>query len=152
MGVPKKDKVEEVEVKAKDGQEEEKFDSGIGSSQLSIYSIDSESISFSQASVQVSQDVGKSQEETICISSQEKENISQKSISAVTKGIDGSQESVISISSQEEPMPTTPTQGIRLGLSKFAVNNQNKKKPALVTSNSSRQQAPVILARQGCLD
>ena len=90
--------------------------------------------------------MGKSQEGTICISSQEKENISQESISAATKGIDdGSQESVISISSQEhEPMPTTPTQGIRLGLSKFAVNNQNKKKPALVTPSSSKQQAPAV--------
>ena len=55
--VPKKDKVEEMVVKVKGGQEEEekeeKVDSGIGSSQLSIYSIDAESLSFSQASVQV---------------------------------------------------------------------------------------------------
>ena len=55
--VPKKDKEEEMVVKVKDGQEEEekeeKVDSGIGSSQLSIYSIDAESLSFSQASVQV---------------------------------------------------------------------------------------------------
>ena len=97
--------------------------------------------------------MGKSQEDTICISSQEKENISQESISAVMTGTDHSQESVISISSQEEsqPVPTTPTQGIRLGLSKFAVN-QNKKKPALVTSSllgSSKQQAPTTTGHLG---
>ena len=52
--VPKKDKVEEMEVKVKDGPGvEEKVDSGIGSSQLSIYSIDAESLSFSQTSIQV---------------------------------------------------------------------------------------------------
>ena len=52
--VLKKDKVEETEAKVKDGQEEaEKFDSGIGSSQLSIYSMDAESLSFSQTSIQV---------------------------------------------------------------------------------------------------
>ena len=91
-----------------------------------------------------------SQEETICISSQEKENISQESVSAVGSqedvitGTDHSQKSVISISSQESEahLPSTPTQGIRLGLSKFAVMN---KKPAVVTSSLlgfSSKQAP----------
>ena len=65
----------------------------------------------------------------------------------VITGIDHSQKSVISISSQESeaPLPTTPTQGIRLGLSKFAVMSQNKKKPAVVTSSLlgfSSKQAP----------
>ena len=94
--------------------------------------------------------MSKSQEETICISSQEKENISQESVSAVGSqedviaGTDHSQNSVISISSQESeaPLPTTPTQGIRLGLSKFAVMN---KKTAVVTSSLlgfSSKQAP----------
>ena len=88
-----------------------------------------------------------SQEETICISSQEKEN-SQESISNAGiqedgfPGADHSQKSVITISSQElEALPTTPTQGIRLGLSKFSVN-QNKK-PAVTSSLSgSSKQAP----------
>ena len=99
--------------------------------------------------------MSKSQEETICISSQEKENISQESVSAVGSqedvitGIDHSQKSVISISSQESeaPLPTTPTQGIRLGLSKFAVMS---KKHAVVTSSLlgfSSKQAPAGLGK-----
>ena len=56
--VLKKDKVEETEAKVKDGQEEvEKVDSGIGSSQLSIYSMDAESRSFSQPSTQVTRPI-----------------------------------------------------------------------------------------------
>ena len=52
--VLKKDKVGETEAKVKDEEEEaEKVDSGIGSSQLSIYSMDAESLSFSQTSIQV---------------------------------------------------------------------------------------------------
>ena len=93
------------------------------------------------------------QEEVICISSQEKENSSQELISnagsqedAITAGTDHSQKSVITISSQEsEALPTTPTQGIRLGLNKFAVN-QNKK-PAVTSSLlGSSKQAPVAAA------
>ena len=91
--------------------------------------------------------MGRHQEEVICISSQEKENSSQELISnvgsqedAITAGADHSQKSVITISSQEsEALPTTPTQGIRLGLSKFSVNQ--KKKPAVTSSllGSSKQ-------------
>ena len=40
-------------IKGQEEEEEEKFDSGIGSSQLSIYSIDADSLSFSQTSTQV---------------------------------------------------------------------------------------------------
>ena len=56
--VAKRDKAEEVEaevneIKGQEEEEEEKVDSGIGSSQLSIYSIDADSLSFSQTSAQV---------------------------------------------------------------------------------------------------
>ena len=101
--------------------------------------------------------VGRSQEEMICVSSQENENSSQELISnagnqedVLTPGTNHSQKSVITISSQEsDSLPTTPTQGIRLGLSNFGVN-QNKQ-PAVTSSlfGSSKQQAPTTAAGLG---
>ena len=70
-------------------------------------------------------------QEVICISSQEKENSSQELLSD-NGNQEKSQEREISTSSQGSDVPpTTPSQGIRLGLSKFSVN---QKKPAVTTT------------------
>ena len=146
--VAKKQNIKDAEVNAdeteviEEKEGEERVDSGIGSSQLSIYSIDADSLHFSQSSIQDSQgDLNlKSSRiscngEAICISSQDMEKESQEMDTVDSQG------DVISISSQESTaLPSTPTSGIRLGLSKFT---SNQKKP-VVTSSLLNSTKPAV--------
>jgi len=141
--VAKKQDIKDAEVNAdevdliEEKKGEERVDSGIGSSQLSIYSIDADSLHFSQSSIQDSQGNLKSSQiscnrEVICISSQDMEKEGQEMDTVDSQG------DVISISSQESnALPSTPTSGIRLGLSKFT---SSQKKPVVTSSllNSSK--------------
>jgi len=153
--VAKKQDIKDAEVNADEvdvtekKKGEERVDSGIGSSQLSIYSIDADSLHFSQSSIQDSQGNLKSSQiscnrEVICISSQDMEKEGQEMDTVDSQG------DVISISSQESTaLPSTPTSGIRLGLSKYT---SNQKKPVVTSSllNSTkpaRKQAALGLGK-----